>query len=600
MIEYPLPLLETSHPVHTPSTGKFELIGSRQTTLSLAHGRLVLISLFFTFAYLGLAIRAFDIMIIQGEFSEFRAHVGLNTPLTSTTSIPRRDIIDRNGLLLATSIKTASLYADPQHILDVETTAQALAKIFPDQNYGDLLQKLSNDKRFVWIKRNMTPDEQVDILELGQPGLNFQEEYRRVYPQGPITAHIIGYDDIDSKGIAGLERGLNSILSKKDEPIQLTIDLRLQHILRREMEKTLHEFTASGAAGIIMDAHSGDVLALASLPDYDPHQISSAKDTQKFNRATLATYELGSTFKIFTTAAAFEQLNLPLSQSYDTRQPIKVGRFTISDFHPENRIQSIPEVFMHSSNIGTAMIAQQIGTLGLKSFFEQVGFFEPISFDIPENGRPIVPKPWRDISTLTASYGHGIAITPLHLAAATATIIGDGTVVHPRLIAPKDEKYKPTATRVISKDTVQKMRALMRLVVRHGTATKADVTGMMVGGKTGTAEKNIDGKYIHNALVSSFVAAFPMNDPRYVVLVTIDEPKPNKSSYGYATAGWTAAPAVGRIIESMSAVLAIAPENQTNDPSDMLTPYLSEFCDPNPTPDTHTKAIKIASCRSIP
>lgn len=599
MIETPMPIsVPLSGSKNSPSTGQFELMGSRQTTMSLAHGRLVLIRLFFTFAYLGLAIRAFDIMILQGELSGYRAHVGLNTSIVSTTSIPRRDIIDKNGLLLATSIKTASLYADPRYILNPELTAQGLVRIFPDQNYGDLLQKFQSDKRFVWIKRNITPDEQAAILELGQPGLNFQEEYRRIYPEGPLAAHVIGYNDIDSDGLSGIERGLNKVLSTPGNPIKLTIDIRLQHILRREIETTMHDFTATGGAGVIMDVRTGAVMALVSLPDFDPHQIGNTKDTQKFNRATLATYELGSTFKIFTTAAAFEQLNLPMSQSYDTRQPIKVGRFTISDFHPENRNLTIPEVFMHSSNIGTAMMAQQIGTDGLKSFYEQLGFFNPVSFDLPETGRPIVPKPWRDVTTLTASYGHGIAITPLHLAAATATIVGDGTVVHPYLIERDTKKIQDTATRVVSEQTVQKMRALMRLVVSHGTAQKANVSGLFIGGKTGTAEKNLNGKYVHNALVSSFVGAFPMNDPQYVVLVTIDDPKPNAKSYGYATAGWTAVPAVGRIIAGMSAVLAIAPQSNVHDPADVLTPYLAEFCDPNS--ETPKMVTRVAACISVP
>lgn len=599
MIEAPIPALSsTSALSNAPSTGQFELIGSRQSTMSLAHGRLVLIRLFFTFAYLGLAIRAFDVMILQGELSGFRAHIGLNAPIISTSSSPRRDIVDQNGLLLATSIKTASLYADPRYILNPEPTAKGLVRIFPDQNYGDLLQKFQSDKKFVWIKRNITPDEQAAILELGQPGLSFQEEYRRIYPEGPLATHIIGYNDIDSNGLSGIERGLNKVLSIPGDPIKLTVDIRLQHILRREIQQTMHDFTATGGTGVIMDVKSGAVRALVSLPDFDPHQVSSAKDTQKFNRATLATYELGSTFKIFTTAAAFEQLNLRMSQSYDTRQPIKVGRFTISDFHPENRTLTIPEVFMHSSNIGTAMMAQQIGTDGLKSFYDQIGFFNSLSFDLPETGRPIIPKPWRDVTTLTASYGHGIAITPLHLASATATIIGDGTVVHPYLVENEAKELDAMATRVISEQTVQKMRALMRLVVSHGTAQKVNIPGFFIGGKTGTAEKNVNGKYVHNALVSSFVGAFPMNDPQYVILVTIDDPKPHAKSYGYATAGWTAAPAAARVIAGMSAVLAIAPKPDMPDPADALTPYLAEFC--NPKSETPKMVTRVASCLSVP
>lgn len=578
--------------------GRFELMGSLSTSLAQAHGRLVMVRICFTLAYLVMAIRAFDLMVLQGTLISFRDHNGMDTNLSSVVSEPRRDIIDRNGVLLATSIKTVSLYADPHLIIDIEEAARGLARIFADQNYGELLQKLQSDKRFVWIKRNMTPDEQAAVLELGQPGLAFQQEYKRLYPQGAMTVHIVGYSGVDSQGLSGIEQGFNSILMHDGDPLQLTADVRLQHVLRREIQKTMTDFTAAAGSGLIMDIKTGELLAAVSLPDFDPHMPGPAKDEAKFNRVTLGTYELGSVFKIFTTAALFEQQDVPMKTSYDTRNPIKVGRFTISDYHPENRVQTIPEIFMHSSNIGTAMMAQQIGTDGLKNFFNDLGFFKPIAFDLPEVGKPQIPNPWREVSTLTTSYGHGIAITPLQLASATATIIGDGTLVQPHLLM-NEKRNEKGAVRVVSPETSEKMREMLRLVVRHGTGSKADVPGFMVGGKTGTAEKSINGRYVKNALISSFIGAFPMNDPRYLVLVMIDDPKPNKSSYGYATAGWTAAPAVGRVIAGMANIYGLVPDDNKIDVATPLEQYLAGYVPPALS-TLETGVTPVASVTTVP
>ncbi len=578
-------------------SGRFELMGSQSSNLSQAHSRLLIVRICFLLAYVLVSIRAFDLMVLQGTFVSFRDQADANTALSSTISEPRRDIVDRNGVLLATSIKTVSLYADPHLILDQEESARGLVRIFADMNYGDVLKKLQSDKRFVWIKRNLTPNEQAAVLELGQPGLAFQEEYRRLYPQGPLAAHVVGTSGIDSQGLSGIEQALNTTLKKDGTDVALTLDIRLQHVLRREIERTIADFTAQAGAGLIMDIQSGDILAAVSLPDFDPHQPGNAKDEAKFNRFSLGTYELGSTFKIFTTAALLEQQNVSLKTTYDTRNQIRIGRFTISDYHPENRVQTIPEIFMHSSNIGTAMMAQQIGTDGLKNFFDDLGLFKPIAFDLPEIGRPQLPNPWREVSTLTTSYGHGIAITPLQLATATATIIGDGTSVAPHLVL-NDRPTQKTGIRVVSRETSEKMRELMRLVVRHGTGSKANVDGLMVGGKTGTAEKSIGGRYIHNALISSFVGAFPMNDPRYLVLVMIDDPKPNKSSYGYATAGWTAAPTAARVIAGISNIYGLVPNADIADISEPLEQYLAGYVPPT-TASPVTKGSTLASFTAV-
>jgi cell division protein FtsI (penicillin-binding protein 3) len=586
---------------------RIELQGTRSSSLVQAYGRVVLVSLAFTVLYLIILIRAFDLMVMQGVLLRDDESLAAGHKLTSVVSMPRADIVDRNGILLATSIKMASLYADPHVMIDAVGAAKGLAAIFPDQSYGELLQKLQSEKRFVWIHRNLTPEEQAAVLELGQPGLAFQEEYKRLYPHGALASHIVGYSGIDGQGLSGVEQGFNNILKNNGTSLGLTLDVRLQYILHRELQQAMSDFHAPAGNALIMDIKNGDVLGAVSLPDFDPHQPNLATDTEKFNRNTLGTYELGSTFKIFTTAAFLEQKKGTLASKFDTTQPLKIGRFTINDFHPEKHALTVPEIFMYSSNIGTAMMAQTIGTEGLKSFFDQLGFFKPMRFDLPEVASPQVPTPWREISTLTTSYGHGIAITPLHMAAATATIAGNGTLVQPRLILndtqrPSGRAINAKAERVISMDTVDEMRDLLRLVVRHGTGANADVPGLLVGGKTGTSEKNIGGRYIHNKLLSSFVGVFPIDKPKYVIVLSVDEPKPNAHSFGYATAGWTAAPAVGRVVTKMAAVLGIAPRDIENDPADTLTKYLAEFHEkPKTTTNpTLTGATPVAAVVSIP
>lgn len=567
------------------TVGHVELMGARSGALTQAHGRIILISLIFALLYLVMAIRAFDLMILQGEMGAYRDRVeNQGHDVVATAAVRRRDIVDRSGNLLATSIKTASLYADPHNIIDANAAAKGVAAIFSDLSYGEVLQKLQSDKRFVWIRRNLTPTEQARILELGQPGLAFQEEYRRIYPQGNLTAHLIGYSGVDDHGLSGVEQGFDKTLSAGgDDPLALTVDIRLQHILRREIQKTVTDFTAQAGSGLIMDIQSGEILAAVSLPDFDPHAPMTAQDSARFNRVTLGTYELGSCFKIFSTAALLEQQHPGLGTTFDARTPIKIGRFTINDYHPENRDLTIPEVFMYSSNIGTARMGQAIGTDNLRDFYAQLGLLDPVPFDLPEVGRPQVPKPWGEVSTLTASYGHGIAVTPLHLAVATATVIGDGHRVTPRLIMPatthKSRRAAPEGARVVSDETVRAMRSLLRVVVQHGTGSKAEVPGFLVGGKTGTAEKSINGRYVAKALISSFVGVFPMDQPKYLIVVSIDDPKPNKSSFGYATAGWTAAPAVARVVASMAGVLGLQPRPDASDPAAPLLPYLAEFRD---------------------
>lgn len=543
--------------------------GERGAALDLARGRLVLISGFFMLCYMLIAARVVDLTVIQGEFGAARTQ---NEKPVQVSELPRGGIYDRNGTLLATTVKMASLYADSARISDAESTARGLKKIFPEISYEDTLKKLQSGKRFVWIRRDLTPSEQYAVLDLGQPGLGFQREDRRIYPQGPMAAHLVGYTSVDNAGLAGIERSFDEAL-KSGEKVTLTLDIRLQHALRREILAAMKEFSAPAGAGIIMDVNTGEVLAGVSLPDFDPHNAGAADKEEIFNRLTLGVYELGSMFKIFSTAALIEDRDPPMSMSFDATKPLKAGRFTINDYHAENRVLTLPEVFMVSSNIGSALMGQTVGTEKLKKVYGDLGLLDPVSFDIREIGAPMVPNPWRDVSTLTASYGHGIATSPLQMTAAVAATVNGGFAVKPRLVMDHKEQKNE---RVLSERTAHRMRQLLRLVVTDGTGTNADVPGYRVGGKTGTAEKIVGGRYERKKLISSFVAVFPVDAPRYVVLVMVDEPKGTKKSFGYATGGWVAAPAVARIISAMGAILGLPAQQPSASPdlAAALRPYV--------------------------
>lgn len=534
-----------------------KMVAERSEALEQARGRLIMIGGFFLLAYTLMAARAVDLSVVQsGLYMGGLEQVHVEAP---ASDLRRADIVDRNGVLLATTLKTTSLYADSKLISAPKATAERLVQVFPDLSFGDVLQDLQSGKRFVWVKRRILADEQEAVLQIGEPGLVFQEEYQRVYPHGPLASHLVGYSNVDNAGLAGVERGFDQYLSESDEPLMLTIDYRLQHALRRELARAMDEFRGIGAMGVVMDVTNGEILAGVSLPDFDPHLAGSADDDHLFNRLTLGAYELGSVFKIFSTAAFLETHNVPMSTTFDATQPIKIGRFQINDYHAEDRILTIPEVFMYSSNIGSALMGQAVGDKRLKGFYKDLGLLDRLDFEIKEVARPMVPNPWREVSTLTASYGHGVATTPLQTATAVASIVNGGTLVKPKIV----KNQKPSASRkshevgIVSPETAHRMRQLMRLVVTDGTGSKADVEGYRVGGKTGTAEKIVNGRYEKKKLISSFVGAFPMDAPRYVIFAAVDEPKGHKKTFGYATGGWVGAPAVARVVLSMASILGI-------------------------------------------
>lgn len=479
--------------------------------------------------------------------------------VTHSTSYYRAQIVDRKGELLATDLRRASLFADARFIWDPAVAARDLARVIPGLSAESLTRKLATRQKFVWIKRNISPAQQKAVEQLGLPGLHLREEPRRVYPNGRSASHLLGYVNIDNHGLAGLERGLEeTVLDRRNKGavVELSIDLRVQHVLEDELSSAMARHAAKAAAGIVMDVNNGEVVALSSLPDFDPNDPASASKDSLFNRATLGVYEMGSTFKIFTAAAALDAGTSSFQSQYDASTPIRVGRFTINDYHPQNRLLSLPEVLMHSSNIGAARIAMETGPALQQAYFGRFGLLQPVPFDLRETGIPLLPKSWGQVELVTASYGHGIAVSPLHVAAAASAVVNGG-IYHKPTLLKRDPRAVVPHTRVISPETSARMRDMMRMIVVQGTAGKADVPGYPVGGKTGTAEKPGGRGYDKRRLLTSFVGAFPAKSPLYLVLVVLDEPQPTPETNGSAAAGWTAAPTAGKVIARIAPMLNV-------------------------------------------
>jgi cell division protein FtsI (penicillin-binding protein 3) len=475
--------------------------------------------------------------------------------------ISRADIVDRNGVLLATSLKTASLYADPHQVLDPKDAAARLVQVLPGLSEAEVYQRLTEDKRFVWLYRHLTPHQQYVVNRLGIPGLNFLTEERRVYPAGALAAHLLGFTDIDNRGLAGVEREFDKRLHDSAKPLRLSLDVRIQHAMRVELSRAMHVFRAVGAAGLVQDVRTGEVLAMVSLPDFDPNLPTTIDPETRFNRATLGVYEMGSTFKIFTAAMALDSGKVTLQSGYDATNPIHVARYTIHDDHPKHRWLSIPEIIMYSSNIGAAKMALDVGIDGQRAFLGKIGMLRPAKIELPEVADPLVPNPWREINTMTIAFGHGIAVSPMQLVDGMSAMVNGG-VLHTATVLKCDDPAAVPGKRVISPRTSDEVRRLMRLVVEDGTGKYAEARGFLVGGKTGTAEKVFGKRYKAKALMSSFIGAFPINAPRYIVYAMLDEPSGTKKTFGYATGGWVAAPVVRNVVLRMASILGIRPVDE--------------------------------------
>jgi cell division protein FtsI (penicillin-binding protein 3) len=534
---------------------------SRDPYLPVARRRLRIVGGAFVLALAILGLRLGDLALMSVDAATE------GRPVAGEPARARRaDIVDRHGNLIATDYPKTSLFADPAEVLDREATAGQLVRILGlDREW--LLARLAAPRRFVWLKRHLTEAERRTVLRLGLPGIGFRTEWHRIYPQRELTSHLVGYVGVENQGLAGIEYSFEGRLAggpgAAEGPLTLTIDLSVQEVVRSELAHAVERFAAAGGSGLVLDARSGEILAMVSLPDFDPNRYRQAPPKARFNRNTQGTYELGSLFKVFTVAMALDAGVAHIDGGFDATEPFQLGRHRIRDFHGKRRWLSVPEILAFSSNIGAAKMAYALGSERQRDYFARLGLLEPFPIPLPEVGEPQVPAPWRPINTVTAAYGHGIAVSPLQTLDAVAAAVCAGTRPRAHLIRDAAPVAMPPA---VSAETAGELRWLMWLIVAEGTGKQAAVPGYLVGGKTGSADKVGRRGYRDAGLLSSFVAAFPIDQPRYVVLVTLDEPKGDARTYNLAHGGWTAAPTVGRIIGRIGPMLALPradPEAET-------------------------------------
>ncbi len=483
----------------------------------------------------------------------------------------RPDIVDRNGETLATDIKTAALFAEPRYVIDPDEATELLVSVLPELDRDRLRRILSTDAKFAYIKREITPRQQQAIHKLGIPGIGFRVENRRFYPGGPVASHVLGTVNIDNRGIAGMEKHIDEAFLNDLQaagfagdhalkPVPVSLDLRVQHVVRDELSKAMERYQAIAGVGIVLDVNTGEVLGMSSVPDYDSNNRDELLDPNRLNRAAVGVYEMGSTFKAFTVAMALNSGVAKVTDSFDATHALRVGGFSIDDFHGKRRWLTVPEVFIYSSNIGAARMALAVGTEGQHDFFQQLGLLDTLNTELPETGAPIIPKmPWAKVTTITMAFGHGMSVSPLQTAAAGAALVNGGFYVSPTFRPRSIDTAATLARPVLSAETSDTMRKLFRLNVMKGSGRRAEVEGYGVGGKTGTAEKVENGRYVSDKRRNAFLAAFPMDAPKYLVLVVIDEPKPEAPGRG-ATAGSNAAPTTGNIIRRIAPMLGVEPK----------------------------------------
>ncbi|MET3891419.1 cell division protein FtsI (penicillin-binding protein 3) [Bosea sp. OAE506] len=498
--------------------------------------------------------------------------VGLRRATSTAISAARPDIVDRNGDVLATDIRTVSVFAEPRKILDKDEATELLTAVLPDLDAKDLRDKLATKKGFVWVKREITPRQQAEVHRLGIPGVGFVPENKRVYPNGTAAAHVLGFANVDNVGIAGIEKYIDShglqdlngaglaTQASDLKPMTLSIDLRVQHALRDELSKGLEKYKAIAAAGAIMDVNTGEMIALVSLPDFDPGNPVDALEKDRINRMNVGVYEMGSTFKALTIAMALDSGKANINSSYSTAGGMmRFGRQVIKEYHGTGRTLTVPEVFLHSSNMGSIKMALAVGVEGHKAFLRKMMQLDRMTTELPESAAPIVPQRWGEINTATIAFGHGLAVAPLQAMAAVGALVNGGTLITPTFLKRSEEEAKRSGVRVIKPETSEAMRFIMRLNGEKGSARKADIAGYFVGGKTGTAEKVINGRYAKNRNFTTFTAIAPSDKPRYLFLAIYDEPKGYAESGGYSTAAWNAGITTGKVIERTAPILGLPP-----------------------------------------
>ncbi|PWB81637.1 MAG: penicillin-binding protein [Methylocystaceae bacterium] len=483
----------------------------------------------------------------------------------------RPDVLDRNGEILATDVKTMSVFAEPRRIIDKDEATELLTAVLPGLEPRELRERLGSRKGFVWVKREVTPHQREEVFHLGLPGVGLLPENKRVYPNGPIGAHVLGYVNIDNAGIAGIEKYIDgqgladlhgagfSVTPEDLRPISLSIDLKATHAVRDELERGIAHFKAKAGAAAILDVNTGEVVALASLPDYDPNKPGDMRDPTIINRMNVGVYEMGSTFKALTIAMALDSGKVNLNSRLDARGTLSFGRFRIHDYHAQNRALTVPEVFTYSSNIGTARMALGQGVERHKTFLRKMGQLTRMRTELPESAEPIVPKTWGELNTMTIAFGHGLAVAPLQAMMAVGALMNGGYLITPTFLKRGEAEAKSAAPQVVRPETSEAMRYLMRLNAEIGTAKKVNVNGYYVGGKTGTAEKVVGGHYSKNRLFTTFMAVAPSDKPKYLFLTIMDEPQGLPETGGYATAAYNAGMVTAQIIERVGPLVGLAP-----------------------------------------
>jgi cell division protein FtsI (penicillin-binding protein 3) len=540
------------------------LYGSDVDRGAKARARIGLAILAFAAVYAVIATRLVMFALVSNSHAAHRVVSG------DAIATARPDILDRNGEVLATDVRVPSLYAEPRRLIDVDEAVELLTADLPDVDATELRERLSSKRGFVWLKRDITPEQQREIYRQGLPGIGFLNENKRDYPNGAEVSHLIGHVNIDNEGIAGIEKwldgqGLDALhmaglaTDRLQTPVQLAVDLRVQHALRDELVAARTKFSALAAAGLVLNVRTGEIVAMVSEPDYDPNNPHEALDPTRINRLTTGVYEMGSTFKAFTIAMAIDSGKVTLKSTFDAHNPLHYGKFDIHDFEPQQRALTVPEIFTYSSNIGAARIAMAMGVDAHKAFLKKMGQLDRLRTELPESAEPIVPKHWGELNTMTIAFGHGLSVAPLQAVMGVAALMNGGTLIPPTFLKRTEAEAEKLGTRVVKPETSEIMRYLMRLNVEKGTAAKADVPGYYIGGKTGTADKVVFGRYSKTKVLTDFVAVLPADHPRYLLLIMLDEPHATPETHGFTTSGWNAVPTGGAVVARIAPLLGIEP-----------------------------------------
>jgi cell division protein FtsI (penicillin-binding protein 3) len=557
-----------THPVVKPTLARRSwrfFLGLFATKLDKSTRRIRLVAVIFTLVY-GVIAGRLVMLGLRPETPQNMKHGA-----SEVVAAARPDILDRNGQVLATDIKVMSVFAEPHRIIDKDEAVELLTAVLPDVDAKELRERLSSGKRFIWVRRAITPKQQQEVYHLGLPGVGFLPESKRVYPNGPIAAHVLGFANLDGVGISGLEKYIDSqgladlqgagfnLTPENLKPITTSLDLEATYAVREELEKGILKFKAKAGAAAILDVNTGEVVAMASLPDFDPANPIEAQDRDHINRLSVGVYEMGSTFKAISIAMALESGKVNLNSRIDARSSLRYGHFTIHDYHAQNRMLTVPEVFYHSSNVGTARMALMVGVEGHKAFLRKMGQLTRLRTELPESAEPLAPKNWGELNTMTIAFGQGLNVAPLQAIMAVGALVNGGIMITPTFLKRSEEDAKKDAPRVVQPETSEAMRYLMRLNAEVGTAKEVNIKGYFIGGKTGTADKIVHGHYSNDRVFTTFMAILPADRPKYLFLTLMDEPQGLPETGGNRTAAWNSGSVTGKIIERTGPMLGIAP-----------------------------------------